>query len=410
MKLIFVIFILGLFAVFGSQLSYFNRKLSMGFKNIILTGIEYIFAGILLGNMGLNILDENSITSLQPLLVFGICWVGFLLGLQLKFKELKKLPKHYFSITLITALVTFGVVFLVIYFSMLKFIQVSETQRWLLSLVLAAISCNTAQSAMAIVNRNFKFKNLTIIKLLRYISGMDGVISIILFSIILSVFSHDIIIESPMIFSLPEFLKILLFSLLIGLLSGFILLLISRSRFSQNEFILFLMGVILFFGGYASFNNLSPLFTGLICGMVFANGSSKRMQAMSIVIRSEKAIYIIMLIMLGAVWNFTLNLVLILGIIYVIQRMIGKNLAAFLSINIFKHPTYIPPWLGMGLLSEGGLSIVMVLNFKLLYPALSDIVVSIIVVSAIINELISPRLILSLFKKNEMELKNKIEK
>jgi hypothetical protein len=194
-------------------------------------------------------------------------------------------------------------------------------------------------------------------------------------------------------------------SLILGLAGAGILYLLTRARFSHNEFILFLVGVNLFFGGVAVTGNLSPLLTGLVCGAVFANISNKRMQALSVVIHSEKALYIIMLLMLGALWEFSLDTVLLLGLLYPVFRMGGKVAGALLGTKLFRHPTPIPAALGLGLISEGGLSIVMALSFKILYPAAADVVVSVVVISAIVNELISPSLIMSLFDKSEWEIR-----
>ena len=53
----------------------------------------------------------------------------------------------------------------------------------------------------------------------------------------------------------------------------------------------------------------------------------------------------------------------------------------------------MPPQLGLGLISEGGLAVAIIINVTLLYPALSDVLITIIVLSVIINEYISPALI-----------------
>jgi len=407
MKLLLVIVILGLFALVGSQLSYFNRRVSIGFRNIVLTGIEYIFAGILLGGLGLNILDSESVFSLQPLLTFGMCWVGSLLGLQLNFRELKKMARHYFTITTITTLTVFITVTAALVSIIGLVTRTPVREKWLIALVLAAISCNTAQSALAILSKNYRFKDYHIIKLLRYMSGVDGIFAILLFSLAIALFPPQSFTGAGSGVDWAGMAKTFALSLGIGLLAGLVLYFLARCRFTHNEFILYLVGVTLFFGGLSTTANLSPLFTGLLCGTFFANICQKRMQALSVVIQSEKAIYIIMLLLLGAIWNFSLDGVFPLALGYLFFRTLGKNAGAFLGSRLFPHAARVPPWLGMGLLSEGGLSIVLVLNFKLLYPVLSDPVVSILVFSAILNELISPSLIMSLFSKTDCEIRKR---
>ena len=80
MKLLLSIVIIVVIAVVGSRLTFLNRRLPLGFRNIIFTGIEYIFIGVLLGQMGLNIIDSTSLNNLEPMLVFGLSIIGFLFG------------------------------------------------------------------------------------------------------------------------------------------------------------------------------------------------------------------------------------------------------------------------------------------------------------------------------------------
>ncbi|MBN1225825.1 MAG: hypothetical protein JXA79_02420 [Deltaproteobacteria bacterium] len=91
MKLLLSIAIIVAIAVIGSHLTFLNRKLPLGFRNIIFTGIEYIFIGALLGRMGLNLIDAKSLNNVEPLLIFALSWIGFLFGLQFKFSTIKNL-------------------------------------------------------------------------------------------------------------------------------------------------------------------------------------------------------------------------------------------------------------------------------------------------------------------------------
>ena len=84
MKLLIAIAIIALISVAGSKISFLERRLPLGFRNILLTGSEYIFIGMLIGGMGLNILDIPTMEMLQPFLIFGLSWIGFLYGVQLR--------------------------------------------------------------------------------------------------------------------------------------------------------------------------------------------------------------------------------------------------------------------------------------------------------------------------------------
>ena len=61
----------------------------------------------------------------------------------------------------------------------------------------------------------------------------------------------------------------------------------------------------------------------------------------------------------------------------------------------------MPPGIGLGLISEGGLTIAIIINFRLLYPTVADSLTTIVILSVFINEFLSPRLILAQFDNAE---------
>jgi len=61
----------------------------------------------------------------------------------------------------------------------------------LVSVVLGCIGSCSAQSAIAIVSQNHRFKNKELIDLLRYISSVDGVFALIFFSLALCIFPNQ---------------------------------------------------------------------------------------------------------------------------------------------------------------------------------------------------------------------------
>jgi hypothetical protein len=155
----------------------------------------------------------------------------------------------------------------------------------------------------------------------------------------------------------------------------------------------FLIGVIMFCGGLAERLHYSSLVAGLVCGIVTANFCPHRLRALSIVVHAEKSIYIALLILLGAGWKFRLDAVLLVAVIYFVSRVLGKTAGVFMATKIFKPKYVVPPQLGLGLISEGGMAVAIIINVTFLYPELFDVLITIIILSAIINEYISPALI-----------------
>ena len=105
-----------------------------------------------------------------------------------------------------------------------------------------------------------------------------------------------------------------------------------------------------------------------------------------------------MLIIIGAGWNFILGNILIITCIYFVIRAISKVIGTYAATRAFKSDFDVPAYAGLGLLSEGGFAVAIIINFSLLYPSLSDYLVTVIILSMFVNEILSPKLILSLFE------------
>jgi len=398
MKELIVIALLIFVSISGSRLSFFNRKTSLGFKNLMLTGTEYIFIGLLLGNIGFKLIDINTIIRFEPFLIFGLSVIGYLFGLQFKIKQLKKLPKYYFLISFIQALLTFLTVSFIMYFLLNKFLSIKGNSLILISMTIGSFSSTTAQSALAIVNQNYRFKNYKIIDMLRYISSIDGFYAICFFIITLGIFPKGHFLD----FSLLQSITNLLFSLITGILPAFIFIILSKSRLSKQEFFAVLVGTVLFGGGLSFQISYSPLISGFAGGIVIANFCKKGSKAISGLIKSEKSFYIILLIFMGAMFEPETLSMFSITIVYFISRGFGKVTGTFIGLRLYCNKMIFPKTTGFGLLSEGGISVAIVMSFKMIYPELATPLISVLIISVFLNELLSPYFILKQFKKDEI--------
>jgi len=405
MKLLIAIAIIAVISVVGANITFLDRRLPLGFRNILFTGAEYIFIGIFLGGMGLNILDNRTLSELQPFLIFGLSWIGFLYGVQFEFRFLRKLPRFYFSITAVHGVITFLLVTSFIFLVFRRMLGYSGESLFIISIVLGSAGACTAQSAIAIVSRNYRIKNRGLLDLLRYISSVDGLFALIFFAISLSVVAGF----RSVSFSGTSVLIWSGVAMVAGLIPAVILILLSRVRFSQQEYLVFLVGTIMFTGGLAHYLNQSPLVSGLICGVMVANFCRHRLRAMEIVVHAEKSIYIILLLFVGASWQLTVDYSLLIAPIYLIARLIGKTTGAWVAVRVFKPRFKTPHSLGLGLISEGGLAVAMILEFCMFNTSYANFLMTVIIISILINDLLSPRLILAQFGESEVQLIKKTE-
>ncbi len=404
MKLLIAIVILSGIALIGSRVTFLNRRLPMGFRHILFTGTEYIFIGVLLGSMGLNLLDSETLLELDSILLFGLAWIGFLYGLQFEIRLLRNLPRYYFSITTIQSVITFLITGSTLYLLMSLLMDLPGNVIISSAITLGATASCTAQSAIAIVNQNYRIENRGLLELMRYISSVDGLFALFFFALALSIFPFGTAGTGG---ELINSLKWLAVSVLIGMIPGIVLIILSRIRFVQQEYLLYLIGTILFCGGMAQQLYYSPLLSGLICGFVTANFCRHRLRALQIVVQAEKSIYILLLLIIGALWQFKADISLGIGVAYFLIRIMGKLTGGFVGTRVFKPLYRVPPQIGLGLISEGGLVIAIILNFRFIYPSIADSLTTVVIISVFISEFVSPRLILFQFKREEIAIRGK---
>jgi len=66
---------------------------------MFLSGLVYIFLGMYLGKMGLNILSPQVLDELAPFLSLGLGWIGFLFGFQFEGKYLRRFSNKYIGLS-----------------------------------------------------------------------------------------------------------------------------------------------------------------------------------------------------------------------------------------------------------------------------------------------------------------------
>lgn len=406
MKFLIAIVVIAVIAVIGSRVTFLNRRLPIGFRNILFTGTEYIFIGLLLGSSGLNVLDRETLIKLDSILLVGLAWIGFLYGLQFEIRLLRTLPRHYFTITAIQSTVTFILVGSILFLFFLSFLDFSPLLLLLSALTLGATASCSAQSSIAIVNRNYQIGNRGLLDLMRYISSVDGLFALLFFGISLSIIPMG----GTGTFNLLCSLRWLAISVLLGLIPALILILLSKTRFSQQEYSLFLVGTLLFCGGLAHQLHFSPLISGLICGVITANFCRHRLRALQITVQGEKSIYILLLLLIGASWRVQFDIGLVIGAGYFLLRLAGKLAGVYAATRLFKPIYDVPRRLGLGLISEGGLVIAILLNFKFFYPDVSNSLITAVVLSVILSEFLAPSFILMQFREGELEERRESER
>ena len=388
-KVIVGFVLLVVIALVGYRRTFTKLRLPLGARYIYRTGTEFILVGLALGSQLMGILDEKALHSLTPLYTLCLGCVGLVFGIQLEFDKLKRLPWRYDLIVIIQALVTMGVVFFPCYLLMRYVFGSGGSVQLLGAFVLAATASCTGLTTLALLSRDLRLRPSPFMELLRYISSLDAVVGLVGVGIAFALM-HT---QSPFGEHFGAGALAIGISLTIGIAAGFMLNLLTQFHCSEEELLLFVVGIILFAGGLAEYFKLSPLFVCLIAGILVANVRGARDRIFFILARLEHPFYVVMLILAGAVWHVDTPWIWAFAAMYLALRFVGKVAGGYLAVRTVGADIRAPGRLGLGLMSQGGIAVAMVLSFNQVYPTGSGLVVTSVLSAVIVNELISPTLI-----------------
>jgi len=344
-------------------------------RKFYLTGTEFIFLGLLLGPEFINMFDADIIKGLEPLSGLILGWIGLLFGFQFEIKKMRRFPVAYLRAATVEGLVTLGVVltgtFLVLYF----FFRMDLLMIGIVSVALAASAACTAQTGLALVAPGLIAKRQETASILRYISSFDGLIALCFLGLtylfrplVTTGYSWGGMIGYRVLIAVGTFVAILfLYNLFLG------------GRRDGKELLLVMIGMALLTSGTASVLNFSPLIMNFLMGVCLVNLSRQKELIFQILISVEKPVYIMLMVFLGVSWHVTTLWPFFLGAGFCALRLAGK-------------------------LSGGdmirGLSLALLYDFQHgIAGHFSAYVVSVVIVSVMISDVVSMHYLFRLFNK-----------
>ncbi len=385
MKLVLVAVLLTVLAVAGSRVSIVHLLLarierSPGIRHLLLTGTEFVLVGLLLGShLGIGVLDQATLTGLAPGFGLGLAWIGLLFGIQWDLRRLPSTTRAIVPAAAAQAALT-GVVVAAGTWMLL---------RWYLgwtadSSLIGALTLGAAAAGTAGVPKSVGEGDDGLHRLLRTVADVDGLVPILLFGLVCCLpFLHG---------GDTRFWMWLSCSIALGLTVGLVVVVLGTYRLSEDDLLVVLFGAVLLGGGIALQLSLSPLLVNAIAGVLVANVARQRTCSTirRLLLEGDRAVYILFLLLAGALWNPGSGQTLGLALLYVVVRIVGKWFAAGWALRRW-IPTGHVRGVGLGLVSHDGLAVAIAINLQLLTNApVADLVTTVVLVGVIINELLAP--------------------
>ena len=365
----------------------------------------YLVAGLcigpfLLGRLGIKGIGFSSLEYVDSFSIISQAALGFIafeIGNEFRLKDLKSMGKSAITIGILQAVITTIVVDIALIF--LHFIAPS-----LISLssaiTLGAIAAATAPAATLMVVKQYKAEG-PMTKLLLMVVAIDDAVGLVLFSVSFGVATALETGAISFVGVVVEPLLELVLSIALGVLGGLSLNWLEKYFHSRSKrmslavaFVLLTVGIALLEWNIGGVHfGFSLLLVCMIEGTVFCNINETSEELMDRVDRWTGPLNMLFFVLSGADLNLNVlsnPLVLIVGLIFIAFRSLGKISGAYLSCRLEKTSPTIQKYLGITLLPQAGVALGMALTARNLSDG--EIVRNVVLFAVLVYELVGPTL------------------
>lgn len=340
----------------------------------------YLVGGLLLGPYLLNVITYDTVEMLAIFSDIALAFIAFSIGSEFKlsyFKQVGVMPIVIACLESLFAVLCVLGVLLVCGFD-LKF-----------SLMLSSIAAATAPAATIMVIKQYKAKG-KVTKTLLSVVAIDDACALIIFGFSLAITNSLTSATGNMLLMLWNPIQELLVSFLLGGVLGFGLSYFIKYYKDDLRVPLILAFVFVALGLSALFN-ASNLMVCMVLGAVFCNLSNESDKTMSIIDGITPSLFMMFFVLSGAELNIgVLPTIGFVGIIYVVCRVIGKYLGAYVGAKITKADEAICKYLGPCLVPQAGVAIGLSLVAQNMIPEFGETIRAVILCATLIYELFGP--------------------
>ena len=363
----------------------------------------YLISGVLIGPFVLGALGIPGIgiTSKQ-IEGFGLIsdlalgFIAFSMGNEFRLSQLKKIGKQATVIGVLQALITTVVVdiaLIALHFAMPNTLSIPA------AIVLASVATATAPAATLMVVKQYKAKG-PVTDVLLPVVALDDAVGLVVFAISFGIArSMGTAGVSPLAIILEPLIEIVL-SLLLGFVMGLLFTLCEKYFHSRSKRMAVSVTFVMMTVAISSLKfevggihiAFSSLLACMMLGTVFCNICEVSEELMDRADRWTTPVLILFFVISGAELDlsvFTQWTVVVVGIVYIIARSLGKYYGANISARITKSDPNIIKYLGITLLPQAGVALGMAIKAIELGPD-GAIVRNITLFAVLIYEIVGP--------------------
>ena len=344
-----IILELGSILVFGFLGAYLFKKIH------IPQVLGFILSGFIIGlpnRYYKEFLSYDFIEKIShPLVTIALGIIGFNIGAELSWKELKKIDKRILAVLFADSIGTFLVVALLVGFL--------TPLGWNFAFILGALGSATAPAATADILWEYKSSG-PLTQAVLFILAIDDIVAIILVQITTSVTLGSVPgNDFSALQTFTDFAYEVGVALAIGIAAGIIVTWIINRVKDHGEMLEFIIGILVVIIGFALFLEISAILGTMVFGAVLASfGKRSTTGVFHDIFKIGGSIIAIFFIMVGFSMDpASLLSIGVIGTVYLVGRTIGKVGFVNVAARAVKCKPAISKYLGFCLFSQAGVAL-----------------------------------------------------
>jgi len=382
--------------------------MTRAFKPLKLPSVTaYLIAGVLIGpyclgalgidGLGFPTMERVHLLSLISEVALG--FIAFSIGNEFRLEELKKTGKQAFVIGVLQALAATLLVdlaLLVVHFIMPDKLTVPQL------LTLGAIATATAPAATLMVVRQYKAKG-KLTDILLPVVALDDAVGLVVFAISFGIAKAMTQGTFSMISIILEPILEVILSLALGLIMGLLFTFFEKWFHSNSKrlslsitFVILTVALsMLKFEVGGVHVGFSSLLVCMMLGSVFCNICDFSEELMERTDKWTAPLFVLFFVLSGAELElsvFSEWTVVLIGVVYIIARSVGKIFGAYVGAKGTKCAPTIVKYLGITLLPQAGVALGMSLTAAQVLGAEGAVIRNVALFAVLIYELVGPLL------------------
>jgi Kef-type K+ transport system membrane component KefB len=349
----------------------------LGLTVLLSSGLPFLAMGFVFRLPSVGVLTDDVVSDLRPVLEFGLGWLGFVVGMHFDMRELDTLPPKTGNVVVVESAIPFAAAALACALVLIGLDPLWGTtggsgfreqltlsfQRASLRDALALGACAAPAAPVAAVAIARSSGNAAA-QLINRVTLLNDVAGVVVIGLICAYFRPTDVLSA---WKLPHVAWVF-FTLGLGGVLGILTYALVRSARSQAEEMALLLGAIALSAGMSGYLSISPLVTCAIAGALLTNLPYKRMRALKETIAQvERPLYLIFLLVAGALWNPRAWQGWVLALVFVLSRVGGKLMGAHVAKRVGPEELPDPDTLGLALAAQSPIAIATIVSYVTIY-------------------------------------------